>query len=71
MSGTNKGNAPGNKNKPANKPAAKKADAPEGSSRRAEAVPAAAGPAAASWSEPTRLQVAYAQVIRAANIRVE
>jgi len=66
MSGTKKGNAPGNKNKPAgNKAAAKKVDAPEGTGRRAETVPAAAGPAAASWSERTRLQIAYAEVIRA------
>ena len=65
MSGTKKGNAPGNKKKPVSKPVAKKVDAPESSGRRAEAVPAAAGPAAASWSEPTRLQVAYKDVIRA------
>ncbi len=58
MSGTKKGNAP----------AAKKGgDAPaESSGRRVDAIPAAAGPAAATPSEMARLQKHYNEVVKAA-----
>jgi large subunit ribosomal protein L5 len=70
MSGTKKG-APAKGGKPAaKKPAApaKKAggDAPEASSRRVEAVPAAAGEAAAGTGEVARLQKHYQDVVKAA-----
>lgn len=68
MSGTKKGNSPGKKS--ANKPAsnAKKPDAAvEGSSRRAETVPAAAGPAMAGViGETPRLQQHYLETVKAA-----
>jgi len=67
MSGTKKGNAPGNKNKPAGKPAssAKKPEAIDTTSRRVEAVPAAAGPAKAAPEGLTRLHALYNTVVKA------
>lgn len=66
MSGTKKGNAPGNKAKPAAKPAAggKKPEAIDTTSRRVEAIPAAAGKAAAAPAEVARLQAFYASTVR-------
>lgn len=63
MSGTKKGSAPGNKNKPVAN--AKKADAPDTTSRRVEAIPAAPGPAKAAPAEMTRLQAFYLATVKA------
>jgi large subunit ribosomal protein L5 len=52
--------------KPSNKPAAKKADAAEGSSKRVEAIAGAAGPAKAAPEEKPRLQVHYLETVKAA-----
>ncbi len=63
MSGTKKGNAPGNKNKPAS--SAKKPEAVDTTSRRVEAVPAVAGPVKAGPGGLTRLQELYNTVVKA------
>ncbi len=63
MSGTKKGNAPGNKNKPVAN--SKKADAPDTTSRRVEAIPGAPGKAAAAPAEMARLQAFYLATVKA------
>ncbi len=62
MSGTKKGNAPGNKNKPTS--SAKKPEV-DTTSRRVEAVPAAAGAAKAAPEGLTRLQALYNTTVKA------